>query len=229
MAEAINQDKDESSRNWLIPAFILLLVLVLGYLGVKSMGSGGGTAKRQTVKIAVLPDTPPPPPPPPKEEKKPEPEKQEDKPVPQEVPKPQDVPPEPAPIKMEGAAGDGPSAFQSGGVSTEYKGGDPNGTGGGGAPANRLQFAFFTKQLTRHIQTALAKDKDVKGRDYQLNVRVWLDKDGRFQRVELDSSSGDTDLDGALRQAFKHLPPVSGVPANLPQPAVLRLTNRMTG
>ncbi|MBI5924876.1 MAG: TonB C-terminal domain-containing protein [Aquabacterium sp.] len=227
-----NQDKDQagSSTSPWVPALIVLLVLVLGlaYLGVKSMGTGGSGPKRQNVKIAVLPDTPPPPPPPPKEERKPEPEKQEDKPMPQEAPKPQDTPPEPAPIKMEGAAGDGESAFQSGGVSSDYKGGDPNGNGGG-MPANRMQFGLFANQLKRHIQTALAKDREIKGREYQLKVLVWLDKDGGFQRVELDSSSGDAELDQALTRAFKRLPPISTVPADLPQPALLRLTNRMAG
>lgn len=230
MTDNNKQDKDQagSSTSAWIPAVIVLLVIGLAYLGVKSMGSGGSGPKRQNVKIAVLPDTPPPPPPP-KEEKPPEPEKQEDRPVPQDVPKPQEAPPEAAAIKMEGAAGDGESAFQSGGVSTEYQGGDPNGNGGGGGPVNRMQFGLFANQLKRHIQAALAKDREIKGHEYQLKVRVWLDKDGSFQRVELDSSSGDAELDQALTRAFKRLPPVSAVPADLPQPALLRLTNRMAG
>ncbi|RZL09504.1 MAG: energy transducer TonB, partial [Rubrivivax sp.] len=138
---------------------------------------------------------------------------------------PEQAPPEPQQLKMDGPAGDGPSAFASGQVSQEYKGGDI-GTGGGG---NRLQFAFFTNRLTRHIQAELARNRDLKGQDYRISVRVWLGDGGQLQRVELASSSGNDATDDLLRQALTRVSSLDQIPSNLPQPLSLRITNRVTG
>lgn len=209
---------------WMAGGLGLLAVAGLIVWAVTSFKGSGSGHKQQTVKIAVLPDTPPPPPP--KEEKKPEPEKREDKPQPQqEQPKPQVAPPAPQQLKMEGAAGDGPSNFGAGSVTQEYKAGEVGtGPGGGG-----LQFALFATQLQRHMQGALARNRDIKLGDYKVSVRVWLSPSGEFQKVELDSPSGDEKVDAALHQAFTQLPRIANVPAALPQPIRLRITNRMTG
>lgn len=213
-------------QKWVLIAVLVAVMVAAGWWIVGKMSEPAGAGpKRQTVKIAVLPDTPPPPPPP-KPEKPPEPEKQELKPqMQQEQPKPQEVQPAPAQLKMDGPAGDGPSAFAAGQVSAEYKGGEI-GTGSGGV--NKLQFALFTNKMTRHIQLALSKSKDVKF-DFRVNVQVWLDANGSFQKVLLASSTGDEQMDAALRSALTKLPPIDSVPGNLPQPLLLRITNRLTG
>lgn len=225
----VNEPPDGAWKKWLILAVIVAVVAALVWWAAKVVMSPSGSSgpKRQTVKIAVLPDTPPPPPPP-KPDKPPEPEKQELKPqMQQEQPKPQEAPPAPAQLKMDGPAGDGPSAFAAGQVSTEYKGGEVGtGTGGG---INKLQFALFTSQLQRHIQLQLAKNTTIKLGDYRVNVQVWLTPAGDFQRVELLSSTGETQTDEALQNALNHMAAMRDVPANLPQPVRLRITNRMTG
>lgn len=212
---------------WLAPAVItVLLVCGAGWL-FSTLGDSPAPPRRQTVKIAVLPDTPPPPPPP-KEEKRPEPDKQtqQAEPVPMQQPKPMEAPPEPQQLKMDGPAGDGPSAFAAGAVSQDYKGGAiGNGPGGG----NRMQFAFFTNRLLRHIQTELARRAELKGSDYRVNVRVWLADDGQLHRIELASSSGDPQTDRLLQEALTRLPAIDQVPSNLPQPLSMRITNRVTG
>ena len=118
-----------SAKTWLMRIVIgvVVIALIAGLtLMLKKMLSSPTAAKRQVAKISILPDTPPPPPPPPKEEKKLEPVKEQvkqevrEQPVKQDVPKPAD-----APIKMDGPAGDGPSAFAAGNVTSEYKGGAP--------------------------------------------------------------------------------------------------------
>jgi protein TonB len=227
---SVDDDEDSRAKKLLVPGVILFVMAALVLVAVKTMGGKSASPKHQTVKIAVLPDTPPPPPPPPKEEKKPEPEKLENKPQPQEQPKQVEAPPEPQQLKMEGAAGDGPSAFGSGSVNSEYKGGDiGTGSGGVAAPVNRLQFALFTSQLQKHIQAALAKSKDVKGNDYRVNVQVWFDNSGQFRRVDLLTPTGDAALDEAIKQALAQVPAMDGVPSNLPQPVRLRISNRLTG
>ena len=65
--------EDGGVKRFIVPALLVLVLVGVGFLVRSMMGKGGEGPKRQTVKIAVLPDTPPPPPPPPKEEKKPEP------------------------------------------------------------------------------------------------------------------------------------------------------------
>lgn len=219
-------DDGPSAPRWVVPLVIVAILAGVGWGVSKLMHTGSGEPKHQTVKIAVLPDTPPPPPPPP--EKKMEPEVKDIKPQPQqeEQPKPMDKAPEPEQIKMEGAAGDGPSAFGAGAVAKEYQGGDP-GTGIGGG-VNKMQFALFGSQLQRHVQSSLAKNANAKFGDYRVNVQVWISPSGDL-RVELLSSTGDDKADEALKQALTQLPPMQNVPTTLPQPIRLRISNRMTG
>lgn len=214
-----------SAKRFVLPAALLLALAIGAWWGVTHLKGGSSEPKRQTVKIAVLPDTPPPPPPQPPD-KKIEPEVKEQKPQPQEEQtKPLDKAPEPEQLKMEGAAGDGPSAFGSGSVSKDYVAGDPGtGIGGGG----KLQFALFNGQLQRHVQASLARNPKAKVADYRVNVQIWVSPTGEL-RAELLSSTGDEKSDEVLRQALTQLPPMSNVPANLIQPIRLRITNRMTG
>jgi len=118
--------------------------------------------KRQVAKISILPDTPPPPPPPPKEEKKPEPLKDEPKQVmreeqikPAEAPKPAEA------LKMEGAAGDGPSAFAAGSVAKDYAGGAPM-TGGNSGPAgtasDRAQERFYANSARQQVRHGIEQN-----------------------------------------------------------------------
>jgi protein TonB len=214
---------------------ILLALVGMGVVGyggywLKSQFSTPSAPTRQVTKISIIPDTPPPPPPPPREEKRPEPKEQKDVKV--EQPKPVEAPPQQAEqLKMEGAAGDGPSAFASGDVTNEYKGGDIGSTiGGGPAKPSRMQYAFFTNALQRHIQDELARNRNVKQIDYRVVVKVWLGRDGSIQRAVLDDSTGDAKSDAALSsaladmRAFRDAPP-----ADMPQPIRLRITNRLTG
>jgi len=210
-----------------VPLTLVALLAGAAYWLYVSLGNAPASPRRQTVKIAVLPDTPPPPPPP-KEEKKPEPVKQEVAPQPMPTPpRPMDTPPEPQQLKMDGPAGEGPSAFAAGAVSQEYQGGAVGSGSGGGA--NRMQFAFFTNRLTRHIQTELARRPELKGSDYRVNVRVWLQPDGHVQRIELASTSGNPETDRLLQETLTRLQGIDQVPPSLPQPLSLRITNRVTG
>lgn len=206
-----------------------LAVVVAALIGgavllVQGLGGEAQRPARQVTKITIIPDTPPPPPPPPKEQPKPEP-KEAPKQVKLDAPKPQDVPKPQAdePIKMEGEAGDGPSPFAAGPVTQEYTGGE---IGAG----NGMQFAFYTNLLQRRIQNALQQAAALKGADFRVVVRVWLDADGRLTRSELADSTGDGALDAALRTAMAEVPAVGEAPpAGMPQPVRIRVTNRVTG
>lgn len=226
----VDDVQDDEGAGWGGRLALLGALLALAggiYWAVTSLHSGSSGPKRQTVKIAVLPDTPPPPPPP-VQEKKPEPEIKEQKPQPQqEEQKPLDKAPEPEQLKMEGAAGNGPSAFSSGSVNNEYQKGEiGTGQAGGG---DRLQEALFGRRLQKHIQLALARDKSIKLGDYRVEVSVLLDEHGVIKRVQLDVPTGDDKVDQALRASLVRLPSISDMPAGIRQPVRLRISNRMTG
>ncbi len=191
--------------------------------------------KQQMVKL--LPDTPPPPPPPPKPEDKPPPPKPDDKPPPVEAPKPVEAP-APAALKSDEAAGDGPGGpMMAAPVTRDYtdqKIGQGTTIGGNGTADNnaaaRLAANTYASAATRALHEFLARDREVKKRDYQVRIDLWLTPAGALQRAELVGSSGDADTDRALRAALDRFPGASSPPpARMPLPMRLLVTNRMMG
>ncbi len=225
-----NSEAEGGVKRFIVPVALILVLLVLGYLAYSRMGKGGNASpKRQTVKIAVLPDTPPPPPPPPKEEKKPEPKPDDNKPQPQEQPKPVETPPEPQQLKMEGAAGDGPSAFGAGSVNNEYKGG-AIGTGNGSV-GERLAAMSYGNAAKRELSEFLNKDAEIRrAGDYKVPIGLWLQADGSVDRVALMGSTGSKDTDELLRKALSRFRGLKNPPPpGIAWPMRLLLNNRLTG
>ncbi|MBV8604204.1 MAG: TonB C-terminal domain-containing protein [Pelomonas sp.] len=220
----------KGKKSWLPGALVVLALLVLFAGGGWWLShlKGGAGPKRQVARIALLPDTPPPPPP--KEEKKPEPPKQEPKqPVPQEQPKQVEAPKAPEPIKMEGAAGQGSSAFAAGGVNHEYQGGPAvsGGTGGSGTGSDRAQERFFANTARQQLHDEI--ERRLKGEDAQLIAvfAIWVAKDGAIERYELtpsDNPHNDAALRAALDETMHEfkLPP----PPALTQPLRFKLSVR---
>lgn len=185
---------------------ILLALVGIGVVGyggywLKSQFSTPSAPSRQVTKISIIPDTPPPPPPPPpREEKRPEPKEQKDVKV--EQPKPVEAPPQQAEqLKMEGAAGDGPSAFASGDVTNEYKGGDVGtkigGDGGNDRVTERMKREYGRAQAAC-IQRQLRLSPDAKLLEYDLEVTVEFDERGRL-KVKRLSEAGGGELSKRLR------------------------------
>jgi periplasmic protein TonB len=202
-----------------------LIIAGLVY-GVWKMLSGPSSGPTKAPKISLIPIAPPPPPPPPKEEKRPEPPK-EQKEVKMDQPAPKDAPPAPAnqDLKMEGAAGDGPSAFGAGKVSREDLSNinnDANKTAAVGGMFN--PFTNYATSVKGELQRFLSRNKDLRLRAYKVDVLIWVTRDGRVNRFELQGSSGDTEVDDLLRQAIGKLETFSGAPPEkMPQPIHLRL------
>ena len=213
---------------------IVLIALVLAILGgigygLNSLMSGGAPAKKQVTIIKLLPDTPPPPPPPPKEPPKEQPKPDAPKEMKVEQPKPVETPPAEQ-LKMEGAAGDGPSAFASGAVNNDYKGGDiKTGNTIGGGP-NKYQFAWYTDLLKNQIEDAMSKDKTLASGAYKVIVKVWVASNGAIERFELASSSGKEDIDALIKKQLEAMPKLSErPPGDMPQPVKLKVTARSVG
>jgi hypothetical protein len=231
---ALAEDSLETppARRWAVRGVVALaaLALLAGLaLGIRGLLHAPSPERRQTARIAILPDTPPPPPPPPKEEKKPEPPKDEPKQVMREEPVHQDVPkPADAPIKMDGPAGDGPSAFAAGTVGSDYKGGAPMiGAAGGGTGVDRAQERLYANSVRQLLHDEIEKHMRPDGGEVVATFSVWIDPDGTIRRFDL-LPTGDAARDADLRAAFDqtthllHLPGHGGVP----QPLRFRLSVR---
>jgi len=177
-------------------------------VGGMSLNQGPSVQKRQVARIMVLPDTPPPPPPPPPDEKKPPPKEE---PTRQQAPTPkQETPPEPAQLKMEGQAGEGPSAFAAGDVKQDYIGGDIG---------NGSRYSAYVARLEQRIQAELTR------RNLHLasiKLFVWLAPDGSIQRFTVKGGDGDTER--SVRAALADLDRAGEAPlADMPMPIGLSI------
>jgi hypothetical protein len=179
----------------------------------------------ETVQLKLVP--PPPPPPPPKVEKPPEPPKameqpkmKEDKPV--EKPKEKDEPP-PQPLALDAKGAAGSDAF---GLAGRPGGADYIGGSGGGSGS---RFGGYASLIQSQIQDALKKDDRLRNGRYRISLSVWLSPAGRAERVALNSTTGDREMDEHIQQALLAMPPLRDAPPrDLPQPVRLRIDARPT-
>ena len=191
---------------WLMA--LVLGALLLGALAwwLKGQLSTPEAPRRQVARISILPDTPPPPPPPPpKEQPKPSP-KDDAKPPPQ-APQPQAPAPVPADaaIKMEGAAGTGPSPFAAGNVTSDYQGGKPT-VGGAAASAptavvDRAQARLYANSARALLRDAIEQHLRSDAAELTAEFTVWLTADGAIRRLELQPGT-DARQDSALQAAL---------------------------
>lgn len=212
------------------PACACIAVVLCGVLGLAACGNEP-LPERRMQTVSLLPDTPPPPPPKPPEEKRPEP--QEDRPQPQ-VPENRPEPVEQALLRSDEAAGDGPgSGLVAGPVTQDYTDqqiGQELRIGGSGEDVtSRLAADSFANATTRALNEFLAREQDLKQGDFRAQVHLWLAPSGQVQRAELVGSTGDLDLDRALRESLSRFPGTAAPPDSLRQPLRLRVTNRMLG
>lgn len=216
--------EDKAPRVWptrlLVAIAVLAIVALLGF-ALKMLLGEAKPAKKQTVHSIALLKPPPPPPPPKPQEKPPEPEMKKEE-VKVEQPKP-DAPnqsdaPEGKQLGVDAEGGAGSDGFGLVG----NKGGRDLLAGGG-----KMAFAFYTNHLQRYLQEELARHKKLKSADYRVVVRVWLARNGTVQRAELAGTSGNGEIDEALRRALVEVPALRDPPPeNMPQPVKVRITNR---
>jgi periplasmic protein TonB len=202
---------EESENPWLRRASIGLgLICFAGAVvwGAKSLIHSSSPAKRQIARIMVLPDEAPPPPPPP-EDKKPPPPKEETVRQQVETPKPQ-TPPEPQQLKMEGQAGEGPSAFAAGEVKQDYIGGDIG---------NGSRYAAYVGRVEQQVQAELLRRKV---RASNVRLFLWLAPDGGIQRFSVKGADEDTER--TVRLALADLSRIDEAPlADMPMPIGLQI------
>ena len=203
-------------------ALVIAVLLVLWLRDVLQSAKPSKPVKLQQITLIQ----PPPPPPKPPEEKPPEPEVKEevklDQPTPEE-PQPADAPPPGADLGVDAeGTGDG-DGF---GLVGKKGAGDLIGGGGGGNPWGRYD-ALLNEAVSGAFQQALARDKALKGKNYKVMVKVWIDSGGKVTRSALVDSTGDARADEVLKEALNSMRALRDVPpADMPQPVKLRVTSR---
>lgn len=191
-----------------------VVVLALIWL-VRSMQHEPETAKRQMVQTVKLIR---PPPPPPEQPPPPPPEERIEEPLPQETP--EEAPPdEAAPSEQLGLDAEGVAGSDGFGLAAR-KGGRELGLGG-------AAFAWYTTMLKDSILDVLSGDERIRRGSYQVTVRVWLTNAGEVERIKLESTSGNRELDAAIEHALEKMGRVrEAPPLEMPQPVTLRIVSR---
>lgn len=220
---------------WLLGLALLALV-VWAALSLRGWLGQDTQPQRQVARITVLPDTPPPPPPPPPKELPQPTPRDAPQAAPQPAPQPVQAPPADAPIKMEGAAGSGDSAFGAGTVTNDYRGGAPTvgGTGGGGIgqAIDRAGHRLYAQGLRQQLQAEM--ERRLRGEATRLSgdFSLWLLPDGTLQRWELADvadAQADADLRAALQDSLAAGVRFAPPPAGLVQPLRFRLSVKPAG
>jgi len=200
----------------LIIGGVVLLGVAAFFIFHHGDDDGGAPAPKNEIKMVTVPPLPPPPPPPPKPEppKPDEPKFQKEK-TPDE--KPPEQPPEPAPISTSIQGNDASGlALGNGG------GGGGRGFGGGG---HGSKFGYYAGQVKARILDALRNHKKTRSAVMDVQVRVWLDETGRVSKVKLSQSTGNPDVDNAIKnEAMAEISMPEAPPQGMPMPIVMHLS-----
>ena len=214
---------------------VALVLIALAVIGLRRFMQDAAPPKRQVARISVLPDKPPPPPPPPKERKEEAPKAQaRPQPTPEQQIKPQQAN---EPLKMEGAAGTGPSAFAAGQVTNDYKGGTPTIGGpastGGNDAARRAQERLYANSVRQMLRDELERQLNADAGELTATFALWVEANGHIGRWEIDERDTALEprrqaaLQAALDKSAERLQLPS--PQGLTQPMRFRLTVRAGG
>ena len=162
--------------------------------------------------IKLMPDTPPPPPPPPKEPPKEQPKEMKVvQPMPQVAPQPSEQ------VNMKGPTGNAPSPFGAGDVTKDYNGGKIGGNS---------RFKGYLNGLERNIRDELSRNEKLRKGEFKAVVAIWLGHSGIVERFELIGSSGDPDVDAAMKKVLSSIKQFDEPPLDMPQPVKLRISSR---
>jgi len=212
------------------PVVIGVVVVAAGVVVMWLLSGDGAPPPKQVRELTVNVILPPPPPPPPPEQKvveqkmleQPkmiEPEIKQDKPLDEPKPDtPKDDAPPPGPLALD-AKGEGPG--DSFGLGGKLGG---HGLFGGSGGASR--WGWYASMVQAQIESALRANAKTRNAVMEVRVRLWADGAGRVTRVQLIASTGDAELDGALREGLQNLSLREAPPTDMPMPIVTRITSR---
>jgi protein TonB len=199
------------------PRFIVIGALVVLFLAgiiavIKTVMTDRPSPQRVVQTITLLP-----PPPPQIEEKPPEPVVKEEVTIPESQPMQQDE----AQAASANLGVDADGTGSGDGFGLQAKKGGRNLLDGG-------PFGWYGSLLGTDIQGSLAERKKLRQVKYSAVLDLWISKEGRIEKVELVRTSGNSDLDSALRLAVAEVGKVrEPPPPEMPQPVRLQVTSRL--
>lgn len=209
---------------WLPRIAVTLAICIavsLVYFLKQWLGEENAPAKKMAQQITLL--TPPPPPPPPKEEEPPPPEIEEKVEIPEEQPEP-----EPMPEQSEAPPGEDLGVDAEGGAGGDEFGlvGKQGGRallGGSGGSTE----AWYKRALGMELQSLINEEEALRTTNVaRVKLKLWIDE-GRVQRVELLSSTGDKEWDRQLKRVVMGSHLQTPMPAGVEQPVHLQISSRL--
>lgn len=210
---------------------LVIGLLVLGAMGaltwfiVGAMNAPKTEAKKVVQQVNIIR---PPPPPPEVDEPPPPPEVDDEVEVP-EPEEPMDQPDlgEPPPGDLLGLDAEGVAGGDAFGLLARKGGRDLLSLSGGRHDwyKNSLN-SELADPLLKEITDYLENNQPGRSRSFSVVIRLWLSKDGRVERYQVEST-GDQTIDTAVQTALARLDRVpEPPPADLPQPVKLRFVHR---
>jgi periplasmic protein TonB len=200
-----------------VGGLVLALVLVAGLVWMIHGFMAGNTQKtmRQVQNITVIR----PPPPPPEETPPPPPPDKVDEPIPQNEPEP--TPDNaPTPSQQLGLDAEGGAGNDGFGLAARKGGSDLVGSAG-------AAFAWYTGKLKDEVSDRLSNEPKLRGRKFKIGVRVWIEADGRIREYRLTTTSGSSEVDGAIQAGLASIGRLSeSPPLEMPQPITLQIVSR---
>src|SRR5882724_10392331 len=217
-------DEQVSGRPW-IKNLILGLAALGGMAAVVFLLmhylSAPASKSRGVQQIALIKQPPPPPLKPP--ERPPEPPKVKEEvklDQPKEAPKPDEpkaADEKPASDKPLAVDADGSAGSDGFGLAANRGGRDFLATGGG---------AYYSGLLQRQFFDALSRNRKVLRDDFRVVVRVWVGDDGKVQKADIVTGSGNAQVDDLIQVTLLEMNPLKDIPPSSMRPIQLRLSNR---
>lgn len=201
----------------------LALLVVAALLLMKFLS--GPSEKPSGIRQIALIKQPPPPPPPKPPEKPPEPPKvkeevkidqPKDEPKPDEPKAADEKPASDKPLGVDAEGGAGSDGF---GLAGNKGGRDFLTTGGGGG-------AYYSGLLQRQFHEALSRNRKVLKEEFKVVVKIWLGDDGRVQKADIVTGSGNPKVDDLIQLTLLDMTPLKDIPPSSMRPMQLRLSNR---
>jgi outer membrane biosynthesis protein TonB len=144
------------------------------------------------------------------------------------IEKPKDAPPKdskddappPGPLALDAKADGPPDNFNLGS--------NPGGRGllgGGGGGGSR--WGWYASIVQQQIEAALRANPKTRFAVMQMQLRLWADASGRIVRVQLGSSTGNLEVDAAIRdEVLARIVLREPPPRDMPMPMVTRVSAR---